>query len=64
MTRYLENLDKFLKNMRAWSYSKWTGTLEWTLLLPFRNTEFAEKFSAIVTFHWFYRDFKTDATNE
>ena len=47
--------------MRAWPNSKDAWTLERTVLLPLANAVFAKKFAAVVAFHGFPQNLKTNA---
>ena len=63
MTRDLEDLDELLENVGAWTDTKLARALKGTVLLPFRDASFAEKFPTIITFHWVDWNLEANSTN-
>ena len=51
VTHNLDDLEKFLEDVRAWAHSQNTWTLEGTILLPPGDALLAEKFAAVVALH-------------
>ena len=64
VARDLEDLDELLKDVRAWTDSELARALEGAVLLPLRDTAFAEELPAIIAFHRVDRNLEANSTNK